>query len=70
MLTRQNAERSGRAIEELEKVEDPSWMNAVGRCFLRMRVAMVDEKPLVARFWILREGNKKLFNYVFSIFEL
>ena len=30
MLIRQTAERIGRAIRELEKVEDPSWMSGVG----------------------------------------
>ena len=41
-------------------MEDPTWVNGVGQCFLRMRMAMEAVKPLVAEFWVLREGNSKV----------
>ncbi|XWS27547.1 hypothetical protein CRYUN_Cryun26dG0125300 [Craigia yunnanensis] len=32
----------------------------MGRCFLRIRVAMEVAKPLVTGFWVTREGNRKV----------
>ena len=58
MLTRTNAKRIGRVLGDLEKVEDPEWKSGVGRCFLRMKMAIDVEKPLVAGFWVPRENGK------------
>ena len=58
MLTRTNTERIGRVLGDLEKVEDPEWKSGMGRCFLRMKMAIDVEKPLVAGFWVPRENGK------------
>ncbi|XWS57278.1 hypothetical protein CRYUN_Cryun09bG0160200 [Craigia yunnanensis] len=60
MLTKENVVRIGKTIRKLNKVEDLTWENRVERCFFRMRVAMEVAKPLVAGFWVPREGNSKV----------
>ena len=60
MLTRSNAEKIGKILGDLEKIDDPTWLNGVGRSFLRMRIAVEIEKPLVAGFWVLREDKRRV----------
>ena len=53
-MTLQNARKIGQVLGELIKAEDLVRKKGVGRSFLRVRVAVDVEKPLVAGFWVSR----------------
>ena len=57
LMTLQNVRKIGQVLGELIKAEDPVRKKGVGRSFLRVRVEVDVEKPLVAGFWVLR-GDK------------
>ncbi|XVE86659.1 hypothetical protein DITRI_Ditri18aG0052300 [Diplodiscus trichospermus] len=59
MLTQKNEEKIGGILGELVKIEEQQWGKGVGRSFMRIRVLIDVNKPLVAGFWVPREeGNK------------
>ncbi|XVF23445.1 hypothetical protein REPUB_Repub13aG0039300 [Reevesia pubescens] len=58
--TFQNAIKIGRVSEEVIKVEDLSWRDGRGICFLRIRVTVKVDKPLLAGFWVPRLGKDEL----------
>ncbi|XVF23726.1 hypothetical protein REPUB_Repub13aG0064600 [Reevesia pubescens] len=47
MLTHQNAIKIGEVFGSVMKVKDPSWRNGKGRSFLKIRVAIDVQRPLV-----------------------
>lgn len=60
LLTEQNARKIGSVLGELVSVEDPMNNRGVGRSFLRIRVKVDVEKPLVGGFWVPRENKEKV----------
>ena len=60
LLTEQNARKIGSVLGELVSVEDPMNNRGVGRSFLRIRVKVDVEKPLVGGFWVFRENKEKV----------
>ena len=57
LMTIHNARKIGSVLGELRSVEDPIWASGVGKSYLRIRVEIETEKPLMGGFWVLR-GNK------------
>ncbi|OMO52400.1 hypothetical protein COLO4_37225 [Corchorus olitorius] len=55
-----NAEKVGNTMGRLVEVEDVQWGKAIGRGFLRLRVAMDIEKPLLGGFWFPRKNGHKV----------
>lgn len=50
----QNAARAGSKIGKVLEIEDPFHGTAIKRAFLRVRVAINTEEPLVVGFWLPR----------------
>ncbi|XVF21424.1 hypothetical protein REPUB_Repub12eG0089100 [Reevesia pubescens] len=60
MMTVKNAERIGTKVGRLLRIEDLVQSRGIGRGFLRIRVMMDVQAPLVDGFWLPQEGNEKL----------
>ncbi|OMP12130.1 reverse transcriptase [Corchorus capsularis] len=60
MQTMTNARRIGSTLGRIMDIEDPSWNLGIGRGFLRIKVAIDVNKPLVGGFWVPKENNGRL----------
>ncbi|OMO95873.1 hypothetical protein COLO4_15631 [Corchorus olitorius] len=60
MMTKENAEKIGKILGKLNKVEDIMDGSGMRRVFLRIRVAIDISKPLCNGFWVPRDGKEKL----------
>ncbi|OMO75791.1 hypothetical protein CCACVL1_16038 [Corchorus capsularis] len=55
-----NARRIGSVIGRLIEIENPSWSLGVGRVFLRIKVELDVNKPLLSGFWVPREDDDRI----------
>ncbi|OMO96966.1 hypothetical protein CCACVL1_04733 [Corchorus capsularis] len=58
--TKRNAERVGNVMGRIVEIEDVQWGKAIGRGFLRLRVAMDVERSLLGGFWLPRKNGHKI----------
>ncbi|XVE87884.1 hypothetical protein DITRI_Ditri19aG0024400 [Diplodiscus trichospermus] len=53
-----------RAVQEIDftklEIDNPNWDKGVGRSFMRLRVSIEIEKPLIAGFWVPRDEGRKI----------
>ena len=47
-------------LGKLVRAEDPIWNKGVGRSFLRVRLEMDVNKPLVGVFWVPKVNREKV----------
>ena len=59
LMTQSNAEVIGRKLGRLIKIDDQRIVEGVGRIFLRIRLGLKVEQPLVEGFWLLRKVKER-----------
>ncbi|OMO69205.1 Zinc knuckle CX2CX4HX4C [Corchorus olitorius] len=55
-----NAEKVGKVLGKILEIESLQWKQAIGRGFLRIRVAMKVGEPLLGGFWVPRQNGGRI----------
>ncbi|OMO53103.1 Endonuclease/exonuclease/phosphatase [Corchorus capsularis] len=60
MMVKSNADRIGASLGQVLKVEEPRGRFGPNRSFLRLRLLLPCEKPLLPGFWVPREDGNRI----------